>query len=120
MGNITKKIISFGVALSIATTSLNAGLLSDIGDSLDSSIEVTDGGYFKTQTGGVWSAGSVRVRFDTGGTVYPFHAQAPSFSMGCNGIDITFGAFSYLNFDYLVDKLKKWRQLLLLLLFKQQ
>ena len=107
MGNITKKIISFGVALLIATTSLNAGLLSDIQNSLDTSVEVTNGGYFKTQTGGVWSAGSVRVRFDTGGTVYPFHAQAPSFSIGCNGIDIAFGAFSYLNFDYLVDKLKK-------------
>jgi len=64
MGNITKKIISFGVALLFATTFLNAGLLSDIQNSLDTSVKVTNAGYFKTQTGGVWSAGSVRVRFD--------------------------------------------------------
>jgi len=96
------------IVLFISGTILNANILDDIKSGLDgTSVEITDAGYYKTQIGGMYTLGGARVRFDGLGKVYPFHAQAPSMSVGCNGIDITFGAFSYLNFDYLVDKLKK-------------
>lgn len=75
---------------------------------LDDSINATteSPGYYESQTRGLYSLGSGRARFNNMGTFSPFNVEAPNFGMGCGGIDATFGGFSYLNVDYLVEKLK--------------
>jgi conjugative transfer pilus assembly protein TraH len=93
----------------LSVTLLNAGGLGDfIRNNLNGSIVSTNPGYYKTQAGGYWSAGDFKLRWDmSGANINLFHAQAPSFNVGCNGIDATFGSFSYLGFQQLVNKLKK-------------
>ena len=106
---MVKKTIISAVTAALLATSLNAGGLGDfIRNNLNGAIETTSPGYFKTQTGGLWYGGDMKVRWDmSGANINLFHATLPSFSTGCNGIDATFGAFSYLGFNQLVDKLKK-------------
>jgi len=106
MGFLKKKVIAISLVTALMTPAV-ADMGSFVEDNLDGSFQVTNGGYFKTQTGGYYSLGSVRIRWDGGGTVYPLHIQAPKFNVGCNGIDLMWGGFSYLNFEYLVEKLKK-------------
>ncbi len=108
---ITKlvKNISVSIILSslLASTS-SASIGNFIRDQLNGSLEVTNAGYYKTQSGGFWTGGGLRVRWDmSGANINLFHAEAPHFAVGCNGVDMTFGSFSYLGFDKLVEKLKK-------------
>lgn len=77
---------------------------SFLDESISASLE--NPGYYESQTRGLYSLGSGRSRFNSMGTFSPFNVEAPSFGMGCGGIDATFGGFSYLNADYLVEKLK--------------
>jgi len=102
---LVKKIVVLNFFFTIT---LYAGGLADyIRDNLDGSIISTNAGYYKTQVGGYWTAGSYKVRWDlSGANINLFHAEAPSFNVGCNGVDATFGSFSYLG-THLVDKLKK-------------
>ena len=106
---VRKTILKTALIVSIFANSLNAGGLEDfIQNNLNGAIETTNPGYFKTQTGGLWYGGDMKIRWDmSGSNINLFHATLPSFSVGCNGIDATFGAFSYLGFQQLVDKLKK-------------
>jgi len=102
---VRKVTISIMLSASLASA---GGLADFIKNNLDGSIISTNAGYYKTQAGGYWTGGSFKVRWDMSGTnINLFHAEAPSFNVGCNGIDATFGSFSYLKFDKLVDKLKK-------------
>ena len=106
MANFKMVIISSILSVSL----LSAGGLGDfIRNNLDGAIITTSPGYYKTQVGGLWYGGDLKVRWDlSGANIRLFHAQAPSFNgVGCNGIDAAFGAFSYLGFDQLVEKLKK-------------
>lgn len=75
---------------------------------LDESINsvVEEPGYYKSQTRGLYALGSGTVKFNNMGNLAPFNIEAPHFGMGCGGIDATFGGFSYLNVEYLVEKLK--------------
>lgn len=104
-----KKILSVILASTLFASALNAGGLSSfIQNNLNGAIETTHPGYFKTQTGGLWYGGDMKIRWDmSGANINLFHAEAPHFAVGCNGIDATFGSFSYLGFQQLVDKLKK-------------
>ena len=106
---MVKKTFISAVTAALLVTSLNAGGLGDfIRNNLNGAIETTQPGYFKTQTGGLWYGGDMKIRWDmSGANINLFHATLPSFSVGCNGIDATFGSFSYLGFNQLVDKLKK-------------
>jgi len=106
---IGKKFLSVILASTLFASSLNAGGLADfIQNNLNGAIETTNPGYFKTQTGGLWYGGDMKIRWDmSGANINLFHAEAPHFAVGCSGIDATFGSFSYLGFQQLVDKLKK-------------
>jgi len=61
----------------------------------------------KTQTRGYYSFGGMSVRHDLGGTIRPFNITMPKIHSGCGGIDMVFGAFSYLGLDMIVEKLQK-------------
>lgn len=101
-----KKFLSIILSLSLTTPSY-ASIQSFIENNIGGSMQVTDSGYYKTQVGGYYTLGGVRIRWGDMGAIYPFHAQAPKINVGCNGVDITWGGFGYLDFNYLVDKLKK-------------
>lgn len=89
----------------MVATILQAGTMqSFLDDSINSVVE--DPGYYESQTRGLYSLGGAKVRFNNQGSFSPFHVEAPKFGIGCGGIDATFGGFSYLNVEYLVEKLK--------------
>jgi len=103
-----KKITALSLAATISlSTPATANLTNFIQNNLDTSITTENAGYYKTQSRGYYTLGSARVRWGGLGTVTPFNMQAPSINVGCSGIDMVFGGFSYLNFEYLVEKLKK-------------
>lgn len=74
----------------------------------DNIIDVgTDTGYYQTQTRGIYSLGSQTIKFrEIGGTINPIHVEPPRFNVGCGAIDIAMGGFSYLNPEFIIDKLK--------------
>jgi len=93
----------------LSVSLLSAGGLGDfIKNNLNGSIASTNAGYYKSQTRGLWYGGDFKARWNLRrANIKLFHAQAPSYSgNGCNGIDATFGSFSYINLNALVDKLK--------------
>ena len=85
----------------------NASWLSELLDSANISISKESAGYYKTQASGFVSGGSIRIRWNPAGPIKLFSWRPPSVSVGCNGIDATWGSFSYMNFDQLVEKIKK-------------
>ncbi|MBK1973510.1 conjugal transfer protein TraH [Campylobacter sp. TTU-622] len=108
MGNLKKKVVISTIACAFLLPSvLNANLSNFIQNNLGSSITSENSGYYKSQVSGFISRGSARIRWGGGETIRPFSVTAPSFNVGCSGIDMIFGGFSYLNFEYLVEKLKK-------------
>ena len=58
---------------------------------------------YRGQERGYWMGGSMSVRIPNE-TIQPFSMSIPRISAGCGGIDIVTGGFSYLGFQYLVDK----------------
>lgn len=61
-----------------------------------------------SQVRGYYNFGGATVRnYSAMGQIRPFHIETPSIHSGCSGVDIVFGGFSYLNLQYLVEKLKK-------------
>lgn len=93
-----KKIVLSIFAVSV----LSAGWIED--NIIDSS---TDSGFYETQTRNIYSLGSKTIKFkEVGGTVTPFHVEPPRFNIGCGGIDISMGGFSYLKKEFIVEKLK--------------
>ena len=61
--------------------------------------------YFAGQQRGYYSGGSFSARWPSR-TDYPVTVEAPRIKSGCGGIDVFMGGFSFLNTDYLVDKLQ--------------
>lgn len=110
MVNLMKKTPSLSLVTIFAClvmTQAEADISSFIQNNVGTSITTENAGYYKTQSRGYYTLGSARVRWGGLGTVHPINVQAPSWSVGCSGIDMVFGGFSYLNFEYLVEKLKK-------------
>ncbi|HEH4489876.1 TPA: conjugal transfer protein TraH [Campylobacter coli] len=108
MGILKKRVIISAIACAfLLPSALNANLSSFIQNNLGSSITSENSGYYKSQVSGFISGGSSRIRWGGGETIRPYSVTAPSFNVGCSGIDMIFGGFSYLNFEYLVEKLKK-------------
>lgn len=62
-------------------------------------------GYLEGQKRGFASAGSMSLRWKHG-VDYPVTIQKPRIKAGCGGIDLFLGGASFLNADYLVDKLQ--------------
>lgn len=97
-----KKIVLSSLLLIISAQA--GSMQSFLDDSINSVVE--NPGYYESQTRGLYSFGSGKAKFNNMGSFSPFNVEAPNFGMGCGGIDATFGGFSYLNADYLVEKLK--------------
>lgn len=100
---ILKRIVTFLLSSALL---LNASQLDKIlggGGSFDAA----GPSNIKTQTRGYYTFGSAAVRHDLGGTIRPFNISMPKYHSGCGGIDMTFGAFSYLGLDMIVQKLQK-------------
>jgi conjugative transfer pilus assembly protein TraH len=62
--------------------------------------------YFAGQKRGYYSGGSFSARWPNNAT-YPITVEPPRIKSGCGGIDIFLGGFSFLNFEYLVQKLQR-------------
>ncbi len=80
---------------------------ADVKTFLDNAvIEIENPATVQTNTHNVYFGGGFHMRVPRT-NFQPFQVVAPSVKAGCGGIDITFGAFSYFNKEYLVDFLKK-------------
>lgn len=72
-----------------------------VGDAFDgllggASSSVSGPGYFQSQTRGAFTGGSMQVRFGQKKVTF-ISIQAPSGSIGCSGISMHFGGFSFIN-----------------------
>jgi len=65
----------------------------------------TQADYFTGQKRGYGTLGSFSARWSAGND-YLVSATPPKFKAGCGGIDVFMGGFSFLNADYLVQKLQ--------------
>ncbi|MBV5326401.1 MAG: conjugal transfer protein TraH [Chlorobium sp.] len=65
----------------------------------------TNSGYFQGQQRGYYSAGSFSGRWKSTAD-YPVTLEMPKVKSGCGGIDVFMGGFSFMDSDYLVDKLQ--------------
>ncbi|TKB08846.1 conjugal transfer protein TraH [Desulforhopalus sp. IMCC35007] len=75
-----------------------------VDDWLDQRI-TTSPNYLSGQQRGYYSGGSFNARWPS--TVsYPVTVETPRIKSGCGGIDVFMGGFSFMNTDYLVDKLQ--------------
>ena len=61
--------------------------------------------YFSGQQRGYYSGGSFSGRWHSTAE-YPVTVEAPRIKSGCGGIDVFMGGFSFMNTDYLVNKLQ--------------
>lgn len=69
-------------------------------------VQTTSATSLKTSLTNSFSGGSARVQWRSLGSTNIINATAPSYSIGCNGIEAGFGSISFLDFDELVNKLK--------------
>jgi len=65
--------------------------------------------YFEGQKRGYATFGSFSLRLPTR-TDYLFSIEKPYLRIGCGGIDLFMGSFSFLNVDYLVQKIQRMMQ----------
>ena len=65
----------------------------------------TTPGYFSGQERGYYSGGSFSTRWHNTNT-FPVTLETPRVKSGCGGIDVFMGGASFMNTDYLVDKLQ--------------
>ena len=65
----------------------------------------TSPNYFSGQQRGYYSGGSFSARWPNTAD-YPVTVEMPRIKSGCGGIDVFMGGFSFMNTDYLVDKLQ--------------
>lgn len=105
MGNTKLKGISavLGVALIIGTCTASQ---ANFADDWVSQTSKTDAGYFKGSQRGYFNGGSFSARWPQSNdnllTISP-----PRLKSGCGGIDMFLGGFSFLDTDYLVQKLQR-------------
>ncbi|MCL9823406.1 conjugal transfer protein TraH [Helicobacter colisuis] len=104
---LRKNSLGLMLVMGLSISSANAGISDFIQGALNSSTTETSAGYYKSQVSGLATLGGARVRWGGLDNVRPFNVQTPSINIGCSGIDMVFGGFSYLNFEYLIEKLKK-------------
>ncbi len=101
-----KRIIALSVllmaAINILDTTARAGFIDDW---LAQKTE-TSPGYFEGEKRGYATGGSVSARWPMSND-HLFSAEAPRFKVGCGGIDLFMGGFSFLNVNYLVQKFQR-------------
>ncbi len=66
----------------------------------------TSPGYMEGQKRGYFTGGSFSARWPMNKD-YPVSFEAPRLNFGCGGIDAFMGGFSFMNFEYLVQKLQR-------------
>ncbi|GAB6075390.1 conjugal transfer protein TraH [Desulfurobacterium crinifex] len=101
-----KKIAGILSVVFLSTSSAPAGnMLEFMEDTMESLTTITPHAY-QGQERGYFIGGSASIRFPNE-NIQPFSFTPPQLKAGCGGIDIIMGGFSYLNFDYLVQKLQQ-------------
>lgn len=86
----------------LGATSADASIDQFLNDAV---VEANAGRTIKTDTGTLLYGGGLQMRAPTV-NLQPFSVTAPSIKAGCGGIDLTFGAISYLNVDQIVAMLE--------------
>lgn len=103
-----QKIIAYAMLIVFSTVMLVPSSDGDMGSYMDGVMTQLQGltpKAYEGQERGYFMGGSASVRFD-------FQNQPlvsftpPSIKVGCSGIDIVMGGFSYMNFEYLVQKMQ--------------
>lgn len=89
---------------SLVCLSLNADMQSYLDNTIKANYQ--EGGSYKGQVRGAYSLGGAKIKYGVSSSYNPINIQLPSLKMGCGGIDATFGSFSFLNEEYLIDFLK--------------
>ncbi|WP_420061049.1 conjugal transfer protein TraH (plasmid) [Aliarcobacter butzleri] len=92
------------VISSLLCLTLNADMQSYLNNTIKANYE--SAGSYKGQIRGAYTLGAVKMRYGVSTSYNPINIQLPSLKLGCGGIDATFGSFSFLNTEYLVDFLK--------------
>lgn len=99
-----KKKLSLYVAFALSVNALNANMQSYLNNTIIANYE--EAGSYKGQIRGAYSLGGVKVKYGVSQSYNPIHLELPNIKMGCGGIDATFGGFSFMNEEYLVNLLK--------------
>jgi conjugative transfer pilus assembly protein TraH len=102
---MNRKTVCAFLFLLMAAFAANASAGSWIDDWLTSST-VSQPGYFSGSQRGYYTAGSFQARWPGTGVVYPVTVTPPKIKAGCGGINIFMGGFSFMNAQYLVQKLQ--------------
>lgn len=89
---------------SILCLSLNADMQSYLNNTIKANYQ--EAGSYKGQVRGAYSLGGAKIKYGVSSSYSPINIQLPSLKMGCGGIDATFGSFSILNEEYLINFLK--------------
>jgi conjugative transfer pilus assembly protein TraH len=95
-----KILISSLVCISLS----NADMQNYLNNTIKANYE--EAGSYKGQVRGAYSLGAVKIKYGVSSNYNPINIQLPSLKMGCGGIDATFGSFSVLNEEYLINFLK--------------
>jgi len=74
-------------------------------DSMHIAANMTPGGVYYDQSGGLFTGGSLTMRHEAR-TTQLAHLDMPSLDMGCSGIDLFTGGMSFINAGELVNTLK--------------
>jgi len=101
-----RRFIGFVLATAIAGFSAAALAAGDwVEDWFDQST-TTSPGSLKTQQRGYYTGGSFQARWRMSND-YPVSVSPPRFSAGCGGIDLFGGGFSFMDPEFLVQKLER-------------
>jgi len=104
---VKKLVVLLIIAGLMTAGKARANWLDDWYDNVMSSSSGPD--YFEGQKRGYATFGSFSMRLPTR-TDYLFSIEKPHLKVGCGGIDLFLGGFSFLNPDYLVEKIQRMIQ----------
>ncbi len=96
----------FIVVAIIVVLNINIAQAGSWVDDWLTSSTVASPGYFAGSQRGYYNAGSFQARWPGNGVTYPITVTPPKIKSGCGGISIFMGGFSFMNAQYLVQKLQ--------------
>lgn len=96
----------FLLSLALVSFSFGAGEMEGFLNQITSNLSYKSPYSIDAQQRGYYFGGGVVYRAPSA-VLQPFHVVPPSLRAGCGAIDLTFGAFSYLNPEYFVEFAKK-------------
>lgn len=116
--NVFKKsvaAVAIASASALSAPTVHAGFVDSFFD--DVWVQTSDGGAYETQRRGGWVGGSTHVRIPNR-SVSVLSLTAPRLEAGCGGVDMTFGAFGFIDGDEIIQLLKTIGQQAKALLFQ--